>query len=82
MIFVCKDPSGDTWHYDDEKFIRMNGEQERSRISAKYIPDPIKLWEMRSKRAGRQMLAPEFRPSEATFALHKYRESLNANYNN
>ena len=78
MEYVCKDPSGDTWYYEDEKFIRMNGDELRSKISSQYIPDPFKLWEMKSKRAGKQILAPEFRPSDATFALYKYRESLNA----
>lgn len=74
MDFVCRDPSGDTWHYEDEKFIRMNGEKLRSKISAKYIPDPYKLWEMKAKKAGCPCCAPEYRPSDATFALFKYRE--------
>jgi len=76
MEFVCKDPSGDTWHYEAGKFIRMNGDKLRSKISAEYIPDPYKLWEMKSNKAGSSICTPQYRPSDATFALFKYKEGL------
>ena len=77
MEYVCKDPSGDTWHYANDKYIRMNGEQEKARISAEYIPDPMKLWENRAKQSD-TTCTPENRPTDATFALFKHRSELNA----
>jgi len=81
MEFVCKDPSGDDWYYLAEKYIRMKGNEVRSRISGKYLPDPISLWEGRAKKAG-TILTPELRPTDATFALFKHWRELNADHNN
>ena len=81
MEFVCKDPSGDEWYYLGEKYIRMKGDAVVSRISGKYIPDPVRLWEGRAKRAG-TALTPELRPTDATFALYKHWEAVNAKYHN
>lgn len=78
MEFVCQDPSGDTWYYSGEKYLRLNAGEVRSRISGKYLPDPIKLWESRAKKNNHDTCTPEDRPSPATFALYKHWEGVNA----
>ena len=78
MIFVTNDPSGHKWYYENEKYIRMNGDKEVASISGKYIPDPVNLWEARSRAHGSEQCLPEYRPTDATFALFKHWEEVNA----
>lgn len=79
MEFVCKDPSGDDWHYDNEKYYRMRNGVEMSRLSGKYLPDPFRLWKAKSRQAGSENCLPQYKPSEAIFAMFQHWEGVNAN---
>lgn len=81
LEYVCDDPSGDTWHFrqEDEKYVRMTKQDERSKLSGKYLVDPYVLWKNRSELHGLAGCDPNCRPCEATFKLWEHWHAYNNN---